>query len=175
MKIKKITVSLDKLDQEQLKALKNKTGKSEAEIIKLALNELHGKIVENKKEVVQLPPVYVYVYTSYPSYYPYYPTYPLYPYCNTKTNETWPTWIIDGINGTAGMKGVSSNQITYNDGHSIDVADFNGGGSYGVTVGTVSDGTYKVISSTQLKDSNAVQQFVSSIYSELNTNNTNES
>ena len=160
MKIRKMTLSLDKLDQEQLSSLKTKTGKSEIEIIKLALNELHGKIVENKKEVAQQNPVYIYVYPSYPSY-PYW-------YQSPFVYDTSPSWIIS--NGTVSKGSVNigeigsfpcyyDNTIKKDDGHFISVS-------------TTSDGI-NITPPIKLNDNTVVEKFVSSVFGSLN-NQTNK-
>lgn len=67
---KKVNLTLDKLDQEYLVALKERTGKSDAEILKMALNELHRKLVEGAMDNKQPEIIYVYPQTLFPPYQP---------------------------------------------------------------------------------------------------------
>ena len=51
-KKKRITISLDKLDNEYLEALRARTGKTTQDIIKLALTQLHDKLCGTQDSVV---------------------------------------------------------------------------------------------------------------------------
>jgi hypothetical protein len=110
-----LTLDLDKLDQELMNELKERTGKTEVEIIKLALYELNLKYVKTEVKITPQPPVFIPIPQVVPSK-------PVNPFEPNDTNP-WPyfpqPYIWYGSEVPGGMKWMSwsTNDIVCNDGH----------------------------------------------------------
>lgn len=87
----KLNVGLDKLENEYLKDLRERTGKSDEELAKLAIQALHEKLCENKRPELPAAPVT-------PAYIPYFVPYYPFPY-NPYPHRPYPEITWDGVSG----------------------------------------------------------------------------